>query len=302
MRLLSDHRRRAVVAKEAPKILRFLLHDRTPIFLEYEIIPSARYGRSRPYSDGSDPHAKLQFLFAQYKPAFEKALRNALQYKQWYKKIPMHSVPGFESDPSWLNGYLPPLDAVTLYGFLVQYSPKIYLEIGSGNSTLFARKAIRDQSLKTRIISIDPAPRKEVDNVCDEIIRQPLEKTNLEVFDRLESGDFLFIDSSHYVLPNSDVTALFMDVLHRLKPGVIVHFHDISLPYDYPDEQLETRYSEQYMLAVLLLYAASSVELLQSNAFSCNQTDLYALADPLWKELGFGNQFIGGCSLWLRMK
>ena len=81
-------------------------------------------------------------------------------------------------------------------------------------------------SLQSRITSIDPAPRAESDRLCDSVIRQPLEELDLSVFDDLEPGDFLFIDSSHRTFSNSDVTVVFMDVLPRLRTGVIVHFHE----------------------------------------------------------------------------
>jgi hypothetical protein len=279
-----------------------LLQERTPAFFEYETAPTARYGQSRPFGDGLHPHPQLQALFAESKPGFDRSLRYALQFSTWFRQISLNPVSPDAIDPYWINGFLPPLDAITLYGFMVQFSPKLFLEIGSGNSTSFARRAIRDHQLHTTITSIDPMPRTSIDALCDEVIRMPLEKVDLATFDKLEPGDFLFIDGSHCALPNSDVTVLFLEILPRLRPGVIIHFHDISLPYDYPDSQIQSLYSEQYMLAVLLLYAAPRVELMQANAFSSNQPDLYSLVDPLWRSLGFGDAFITGSSLWLRLK
>jgi hypothetical protein len=95
----------------------------------------------------------------------------------------------------------------------------------------------------------------EIDRLCDSVIRRPLEELDLSIFDDLEPGDFLFIDSSHRTFSNSDVTVVFMDVLPRLRTGVIVHFHDIFWPYDYLPEWANQYYSEQYLLHSYLLGA-----------------------------------------------
>jgi hypothetical protein len=120
------------------------------------------------------------------------------------------------------------------------------------HSTKFARRAIRDHGLPTRIVSIDPDPRDEIDALCDTAIRESLEQIDLNVVDELERGDIVFIDGSHHCFMNSDVTVFFLDILPRLKPGTLVQFHDLMLPYDYPLEWIERYYSEQYLLAAYL--------------------------------------------------
>ena len=136
------------------------------------------------------------------------------------------------------------LDAIALMAFLKDYRPHLLLEIGSGNSTRFARRAIREFQLPTRIVSCDPAPRAEIRIVSDEIFQQSAETLPHSVFERLAAGDVLFIDSSHRVFQNSDVTMLCLEILPRLSSGVIVHFHDILLPYDYPPQWARRFYSE----------------------------------------------------------
>ncbi|MCY7410548.1 MAG: class I SAM-dependent methyltransferase [Chitinophagales bacterium] len=113
--------------------------------------------------------------------------------------------------------------------------PKIYVEIGSGNSTMVARKAIEDHQLKTKIISIDPYPRASIDNLADTLIRKPIENlSDYNFIDELNENDILFIDNSHRSLPNSNVTVCFLEIIPRIKKGVLIHIHDIYLPYDYP--------------------------------------------------------------------
>lgn len=178
-------------------------------------------------------------------------------------------------------------DAVALYGMLFEFRPKKFVEVGSGYSTKFARRAVHEHSLRTRITSIDPAPRTEIDQLCDFVIRRPLEELDLSVFDELEPGDFLFIDSSHRTFSNSDVTVAFMDVLPRLKAGVVVDFHDIFWPYDYLPEWADRYYSEQYLLGSYLLGGgASKVKVLLPNAFVVQDRELAGICKPLLEIAG----------------
>jgi Methyltransferase domain len=134
----------------------------------------------------------------------------------------------------------------------------------------------------------------------DETIRQPLEEVDPKWFDQLSENDILLIDSSHRAFQNSDVTMFFLDVLPRLAPGVIVHVHDIYLPYDYLAAYLEKLWNEQYLLATALLYGGAGLEIL----FPC----WYATQDPdLSSRLGAGlrrgrlsSLYVWGVSFWLR--
>jgi hypothetical protein len=187
---------------------------------------------------------------------------------------------------------------------LVEFRPKRLIEIGSGYSTKFARRAIREHGLQTHITSIDPEPRAEIDQICDQVIRQPLEEVALSLFDELQPGDFMFVDSSHRTFTNSDVTVVFMDVLPRLSEGVLVHFHDIFWPNDYPPEWNGRYYSEQYMLgAYLLSTGASSPKVLLPNAFIVRDHDLAQNCGSLLDITGFQNSphGIGGGSFWMQI-
>ena len=121
-------------------------------------------------------------------------------------------------------------------------------------------RARRDGGLSTHLTSIDPAPRAEIDALCDEVIRAPLEGADLGILGRLQPGDMLFFDGSHRVFMNADTVAFFLDVLPALPPGVIVGVHDIRLPDDYPPEFAERWYSEQYLLACWLLAESPRVK------------------------------------------
>ena len=156
--------------------------------------------------------------------------------------------------PYWHNTYFTGGDARAAYAMVRALKPDIILEIGSGNSTKFFRRAITDSSHQTKIISIDPCPRAEIDIVVDHVVRKNLLDAPLTLFEQLQPGDFLFLDGSHITFHGTDVPYFFLRVLPRITPGVIVHLHDIFLPYEYPAHMDHLYYSEQYMLAAFLLY------------------------------------------------
>ncbi|MGN6100929.1 MAG: class I SAM-dependent methyltransferase [Devosia sp.] len=169
------------------------------------------------------------------------------------------SLNGFPAEPQpyWLNDFLPGLDAVLLYSMIRELAPPIYLEVGSGNSTKFVRKAIVDGHLDTKIISIDPHPRAIVDELCNEIIRLPVEDIPArELADLAASAQVIFIDNSHRSFQSSDVTVAFTEIIPAIAPGTYYGIHDIMLPLDYPDPWRDRFYNEQYLMAAYLLGGA----------------------------------------------
>jgi hypothetical protein len=223
--------------------------------LDYAVSSKPRYG----YKTG--PHTGMLRLLDERSDVFERTLSEIESRSDLFRGIPAKSS-GEPLSPYWDQGWFPPLDACALMHFLLSSKPNRYIEIGSGNSTIFTHHAKTVGGLATHISSIDPQPRAGIDALCDRVIRSRLEDTDLSIFDELEPGDFLFFDGSHRVFPDSDVTVFFLDVLTRVKPGVIVHVHDIFWPNDYPPAWGERYYSEQYMLAVAMLYAPEKYEVL----------------------------------------
>jgi hypothetical protein len=173
--------------------------------------------------------------------------------------------------------------------FLWERKPRRYFEIGSGYSTMFARHAITAAGLSTSITSMDPQPRAEIDAICDVRIRSGLENCDLAAFDELGSGDILFYDGSHRCFTNSDVTVFFLEVLPRLPPGVLVHIHDIFLPDDYPEAWNSRLYSEQYLLAAMLLSINPPFKVVLPCYFASLDSEFGAKIDKIFKggEAGF---------------
>ncbi len=223
-----------------------LLH-RTVIALDYP--PSSLSGQPP-----SRPHPLLAQMVAASRPRCEETIATIAHHLREMAGIAVDDVGGIE--PAWINGYLPGLDAAAIYSMIRARSPRRYVEVGSGNSTKFAARAKRDGGLEVRITSIDPAPRAEIDGICDELLRAPLETLDAGLWRTLGAGDIVFFDGSHRAFPNSDVVAFFMDGLPYLAPGVLVGIHDVYLPFDYPASIADQHYSEQYLLAAWLLGGA----------------------------------------------
>jgi hypothetical protein len=276
-------------------IYRFLSPNFQPLFLEYKTEFRPRYGHGQP------PHKLLYSIIDKNRKTYEDYLNGFLKFKNVFEKIPFDKPEG-SSDPYWNNEYLPGLDIIALYSFLDEFKPETYIEIGSGNSTMVARKSINENSLSSKIISIDPHPRAQIDRISDEVIRKKIEDTNdFSAIFNLKENDILFIDNSHRCLPNSDVTVCFLELLPYLKKGVLIHIHDIYLPYDYSQFMCDRFYSEQYLLAVLLLNT-DKYEVILPNYFIYEDDQLNKILNPVWNAPGLKNVERHGGSFWLRVK
>jgi predicted O-methyltransferase YrrM len=154
---------------------------------------------------------------------------------------------------SFDNAYFSSPDADVAYAIARELKPSRIVEVGSGNSTFLFREAIRDGGLSCELVSIDPMPRKAVEAAADRNVRAPVEDTPLAEFESLGPNDFLFIDSSHEVKTGNDVVRLMLSVFPRLRSGVVVHIHDIFLPYEYPRDWVESYgWTEQYLVQAVL--------------------------------------------------
>jgi hypothetical protein len=255
-----------------------------------------RYGGIRPR------HKEIEAIFSRNLNEYKKWIDQFSAYTDQLRSISRSPAPIASAEPVWLNGYFPPLDAVSLYGLISILEPAIYLEVGSGASTSFAAKAKTLNSPETRIVSIDPCPRSEIDDLCDEVIRKPLEECDLSIYDQLTENDIAFFDGTHRVLQNSDTTVFIFDVLPRLQRGVYIHFHDIFWPFDYPDEWVKFMYTEQYAVGTLLMYGHEEFEIILPNSYIAYCTDLSEGLEKLWNASSLEEAQVSGVSLWLRKK
>jgi predicted O-methyltransferase YrrM len=258
------------------KLLHHVAPERT-IRLDYP--PS--YDFSPRWGYRTPPHQGLTDLFEQNREEYRRTFDKLAGLAPWLGKINKEFSHEHGGEPAWHGGPINAIDCALLYGFVTELRPKTYLEIGSGVTTLFAARAKKDHGLKTRIVSFDPHPRTAVDAVCDHVIRKGLEVADTSVFDTLEPGDIVFMDGSHRSFMNSDVTVFMLDILPKIKPGIVVHFHDIVWPSDYPPNFARMYWNEQYILAAYLLGAADRIKILLPSCYAAGDPDLQQHLAPL---------------------
>jgi hypothetical protein len=255
--------------------------------------PVPRYGYDRP------PHPELFELIAAGRADYSGLLEGFAKYRESVLAIPLWG-PSDPCDPTWSNGWFQGLDALALYCLLADTRPSRYVEVGSGNSTKFARRAIADHGLSTVVTSVDPEPRANVDGLCDRVVRSRLEDADLTLFADVVAGDIVFMDGSHQCLQNSDVAVFFLEVLPRLPAGVLVQLHDIFLPWDYPPQMADRLYSEQYVLATWLLAQARPPEIVLPCFFVSVEPSLHHVVDWLWDSFVWSGAASNGLSFWFR--
>lgn len=199
------------------------------------------------------------------------------------------------------NDQYPVLDAEFLYAALCHFRPKVMIEVGSGFSSLVTadvNRRILGRSLE--FSCIEPYPRQFLMDGVDgihRVIRKKVEDVDLSFFDRLDAGDILFIDSSHVSKVGSDVNCLFFSVIPRLRPGVMVHIHDIFLPDEYPKVWVIDQgrnWNEQYLLRAFLQYNSDWEVMWAAHFMGTRYPAAVQATFPRYPQLG------GGGSLWLR--
>jgi len=158
------------------------------------------------------------------------------------------------------NGQFERQDPRVMYCLLQTVKPRRIVEVGSGYSTLLLLDMnARFFGDEASITCIEPYPRPFLQRAHDAgritLIRERVQRVDERCFAELARDDVLFVDSSHVSKTGSDVNRLVLDILPILQPGVLVHFHDIFLPLDYPQRwvcELGFSWNEQYLLQAFL--------------------------------------------------
>jgi hypothetical protein len=234
---------------------------------------------------------------------------------------------GRTADPSDYhlnNGFFESVDAEVAYCTVRRQKPRFIIEVGSGNSTRLLAAAARQNAkagAKTELISIDPYPDPIVYNGfegLEALIKKRAQEMPFEFFSLLGPGDILFLDSSHVVSINSDVNYEILEILPRLAKGVLVHFHDIFLPAEYPRKFVVENlcfWGEQYLLQAFLSFNCSFEVLWASSALLLARKEKLESLFPSWpgsytrlpmqlKRLvpTVDGRNIWPCSFWLRKR
>lgn len=209
-------------------------------------------------ADDATVYPAIEGLFESASGRFGDLLGRAESHAEAFGRIGVDAPP---PQPRWGQDWFPRLDAAIAYVLVRERRPARIVEIGSGHSTRFLARAIADGGLATRLTAVDPAPRAGLDGLAVEWRRGLLQEVLAETgaaspLAALTAGDFLMIDSSHVLMPGSDVDLLLNRVLPLLPAGVLVHVHDVFLPDAYPRDWAWRGYNEQNALAPLLTSGA----------------------------------------------
>jgi len=221
------------------------------------------------------------------------------QFRDEYEALPTSPT----DNPSQFylgNGMFDGTDALVLYCMLRHLQPRRVIEVGSGFSTrLAAQAAVLNGS--TEIVCIEPFPddglQKGFPGLA-KLIPSRVEELSLDVFAELREHDVLFIDSSHVVRTGGDVNFLFLEVLPRLRPGVVVHVHDIFLPGEYRRDWVVDGlrfWNEQYLLQAFLTFNTAFSVLLANNYLSARHPEALRKTFPT-------SPWWGGGSFWMQRR
>lgn len=211
------------------------------IFIPYRHVKSVR-----PVAGG---YPAIGELFTARRAAFEQTLDAIDRQRAGLKAIPAEAT---APSARWNQDWFPRLDAACAYALVRERRPRLVVEIGSGHSTRFIARAAADDGGSTRIVAVDPEPRAPISLPGVEHIRATLQDAGGAPFDQLQSGDILFVDSSHVLMPGSDVDIVLNRLLPALPSGILVHLHDVFLPEAYPQEWTWRGYNEQNAVAAML--------------------------------------------------
>ncbi|MGG7565046.1 class I SAM-dependent methyltransferase [Rhodovulum sp. DZ06] len=190
----------------------------------------------------------VEAAFDAARPAFEQVLDAAARHAE-----ALAAIGGPAPSPRWEQEWFPRLDGAAAWLLAREAPPARIVEVGSGHSTRFLAHAVAAAGAGARQVCIDPAPRAALLDLPVEWRSKVLGPEDMDLFEDLEPGDMAVFDSSHILVPGTDVDIILSRILPVLKPGVRVHVHDVFLPDPYPEAWLWRGYNEQNGLAPWIL-------------------------------------------------
>ncbi len=219
--------------------------------------------------------------------AGQLALLERFSYADELRTLPQEKPSPAEF--GYLNPMFGPGDAEIYYSLIRTFRPRRIVEIGSGNSTLMALKAISanradDATYRCDVTCIEPYEMPWLESTGVAVVRERVETVDLARFADLAENDILFIDSSHVIRPYGDVLREFQEILPGLAPGVLIHVHDIFTPRDYPEAWLRAErrlWNEQYLLEAFLAYNERFSVLCATNWLKHNHWEAFHRVCPM---------------------
>lgn len=251
-------------------------------------------GESNVPFDGADYWEQIQLRPTEQRAYFEDLL----------EKFPLLPFPS-QSAPDYRfyteNPWFPLSDAFTLSGILRKEKPRKIVEVGSGFSSAVMLDTLEHTQQSAALTFIEPFPERlysllsASDRAASAIVVKPVQEVSLALFEELDAQDVLFVDSSHVAKIGSDVTFLLLRILPRLKPGVLVHFHDIFYPHSYPVDWLrEGRAWNESIFLRAFLVSNRDFEIVAFNSYAGHTFP------EIFKDRLDGFMPNSGGSIWLR--
>lgn len=185
------------------------------------------------------------------------------QFTPFYEEQPFPETPQDGIRYFFDQYYYGRSDALFLYSMIRLFRPRRIVEIGSGFSSavmLDTNERFLDRSIRFTFIEPESARLRKLlkpeDHNAVAVVEQRIQDVDPRIVDQLAANDILFIDSSHVSKAGSDVNHILFELLPRLTPGVLVHFHDVLYPFEYPKEwfELGMSWNETYILRAFLQY------------------------------------------------
>jgi hypothetical protein len=252
----------------------------------YWPVPDIRELESREWPDEEDPPG-LDLAFDQQLDFLETVV------PRYQAEWESGSAPFFSVGYNYTNGFFETVDAEIAYCLVRHYKPRRIVEVGGGYSSRVMAAAL-DLNLtldgvRGELVTIDPYPDRFPKKALSDrvhLIAQTVQNVDLDVFLSLQSGDFLFLDSSHVVGIGSDVVREYLEIVPRVAGGVLIHAHDIFLPAEYPREAVLHNlafWSEQYLLQAFLLFNPKFEVLWGSSYMQSRAATALENAFPHWR-------------------
>jgi predicted O-methyltransferase YrrM len=186
------------------------------------------------------------------------------EFERYYPDMPFQETRN-EGRYYYNNGFYLHSDAIVLYSMIRHFRPKRIIEIGAGYSSAAMLDTVDRLGFRnTEFTFIDPFPDRlrsllrNDDQLRSTIIEKRLEDVDVTLFDQLGGNDILFVDSSHVCKTGSDVNKIILELLPRLKSKVLIHFHDVFYPFEYPKSWVldwnSFGWNEDYFLRAFLMF------------------------------------------------
>lgn len=238
----------------------------------------------------------------------ERLERLAATYGAEYGELPSYE----EIKTKGLGPGFTVIDGMLLYFMIRDLKPRRYIEVGSGFSTYYSWLAVsrnRDEGAECDFGVVDPFPRERMKELSGiEVRPQIVQEVPLDYFAQLQAGDVLFIDTTHVLKVGGDVAYLFLEILPRVAPGVVIHVHDIHFPYNtpFPAEQYIFRtkwpsyWTEAMLLQAFLSYNADFEIFLSAPLLRFHREEVLASSLPGYRPVEVADYDTHFGSIWLR--